>query len=287
MNALLRITQAAPQMQIQDLGRFGHLHQGFSISGAMDERAFAANNALLGNEPNAAQLEIALGGLQLEVLQDCLIALAGAYAQPLLDGKPLVNWHSHWLRAGQKLQFAYPKQGVYSYLAVAGGWQCPPFLGSRSTCARLNIYPQTLVRGSELLGLAQNPAQKAQGMARKAIPELYSEVLDVLPSYQYAAFSAEMRDRFVSQTWRVQSGNRMGCLLNGAFPIRFTGGELLSEGIVAGAIQISNDGMPIVLQKDAQSIGGYPKIGTLTAQSRAQLVQMPSGSLLKFRFVEV
>ena len=285
MTVLFRIIQPAALTQFQDLGRFGHMALGFPQSGPMDELAFAANNRLLDNPENAVQLEIAPGGVILAVLGEATIALAGAYAHPTLDGKPLVNFHSHRVRGGQELRMGFPRSGQYAYLAVKGGFRVPLFLGSGATCARIGIFPQRLCRGSVLESAADERFAREQGIPRREIPDYRDDTFNVLPSYQYPEFSEAIRARFVAQRYRVRMTDRMGTLLCGGTPLSFAGGEPLSEGIVPGAIQVSNEGQPIVLHKDAQTVGGYPKIGVLTAESRSRLAQCPSGREVRFRFV--
>lgn len=290
MSSLFILEKLAPITQYQDLGRFGHLHNGFSHSGAMDETAFRLNNRLLGNEDNATQIEIALGGLQLRALSDCTIAISGAYLNPTLNGKPLDNFASYLVRKNEVLVFGFATDNVsgqYAYLAVAGGFDVKPFLDSTATTQRLNIYPNTfsvapLTVYSILSGnvkLAPLP-QKAPATS---LPDYTCDVIEVIPCYQYEQFSKSARAHFTTQTFTVKSINRMGVKLTAEKPIVYDGDELLSEGIIPGAIQIPPDGNPIVLQKDAQSIGGYPKIGIIAEPHRSLLTQMPTGRTLRFQ----
>lgn len=283
MPACLKIVRAAPLTELQDLGRFGHMHIGISQSGAMDDHAFAQNNALLGNDANAAQLEIAPGGLILEALCDATIAISGAYARPTLNGKPLINGHSHHIRAGDRLQWGYAANGLYSYLAVRGGFVAEPVLGSRSTTSRLDIAAQVLRAGSLLhIGDEHAGHHPLQGAKRGLMPDYGGERLAVIPAYQFHDFSADARDLFFSQPWQVVTGNRMGVQLSGRQAIATPPHELLSEAILPGAIQINHKGQPIVLQKDAQTLGGYHKIGILTDAARILLAQSPPGKTVYF-----
>lgn len=288
MTNLLVIEKLAPLTQYQDAGRFGYLQHGFSHSGPMDETAFFINNRLLGNERHATQLEIALGGLQLRVLADCTIAISGAYLNPMLNGEPLVNFCACRLTVGDQLSFgfAHPKQltGQYAYIAVAGGFVVEPFLGSCATTKRLNIFPDgELAVGSILSGDA-TLEPKLQGEPRYGLPNYRSETIEVIPAFQYEAFSAAAKQQFIEQTFTVKATNRMGTKLSAEEPINYGGNELLSEGILPGAIQIPPDGNPIVLQKDAQSIGGYPKIGLVDSVHLSLLAQMPVGRKVSFHF---
>ncbi len=287
-NKLFVIKQLSPITQYQDRGRFGHLDQGFSVSGAMDCTAFAINNRLLGNDDNAAQLEIAPGGLQLQCLADCTIAIAGAYATPTLNGRPLINACATQVKKGDNLHFGFANVGQFCYLAVAGGFLPQPFLDSRSTTRRLQVFPggQELTVGSFLTGRAV-VLDKLQGEKRQALPDYRQHVLKVMPAFQYQDFSEEALANFTSQTFSVEKSDRMGTRLSANHSaIDWQGGELLSEGLLAGAIQIPPDGNPIVLQKDAQSIGGYPKIGLLTKDSQALLAQKKVGDTVRFAWAD-
>ncbi len=283
---LFVIQTPAPITQYQDLGRIGYLDQGFSHSGPMDERAFAINNALLGNAANATQLEIAPGGLQLKCLADCSIAVAGAYLNPSVNGKPLVNFCATTVHAGDCLRFGFSKHGQFAYLGVAGGFLPEPFLGSRSTTARLHIFPGgELTTGSYLIGQALIRKQLS-GAPRNQLPDYRVSVIDVLPAFHYRQFSESMRAPFSNQPYHLDACDRMGTRLTGAQPINWSGGELFSEGLLPGAIQIPPDGNPIILQKDAQSIGGYPKIGCLPPYARSLLAQKKVGETVYFRWLD-
>ncbi|UJF24977.1 biotin-dependent carboxyltransferase family protein [Suttonella sp. R2A3] len=282
---ILRVIRAAPLTQLQDGGRFGALHLGFSHSGPMDSRAFTHNYQLLDDNEHAAQVEIALGGLMLEVLADCTIAISGAYMKPTLDNKPLTNYCAHNLKQGQRLQFAFAKYGIYAYLAVKGGFAGKAFLESYATTDRLGISAQTIGDGSILSAQAITQISEPRGVSRGNIDTLQQHTLDVIPAYQYDNFSLEMHELFTAQDYQIQAGDRMGTRLRAEEALSFTGGELLSEGLLPGAIQITNEGQPIVLQQDAQSLGGYPKIGALSESSRCALAQSKPGDTVRFRFL--
>lgn len=289
MPSLFLIEKLAPMTQYQDLGRFGHLHNGFSHSGAMDMSAFRLNNRLLGNDENATQIEFALGGLQLRALTDCTIAISGAYLNPTLNGKPLENFAVHHVFRGDVLVFGFATDNVsgqYAYLATAGGFDVRPFLGSTATTQRLNLYPNTfsadaLAVYSVLSGNARL-APLSRPRRAESLPDYGCELIEVIPAYQYAQFSDVAKQHFTAQSFTVNATNRMGTKLSAEQPISYDGGELLSEGIIPGAIQIPPDGNPIVLQKDAQSIGGYPKIGVIAEPYRSLLAQMPVGREVRF-----
>ncbi|MBS9777730.1 MAG: biotin-dependent carboxyltransferase family protein [Gammaproteobacteria bacterium] len=287
MTKLFEIEKCAPITQYQDLGRFGQLHQGFSRSGAIDGEAFSINNRLLGNDTNATQLEIAPGGLRLRVLADCTIAISGAYLTPTLNGEPLINFCAAQVKEGDVLAFGFVgrrSSGQYAYLAVAGGFSVAPFLDSCSTTRRLSVYPDgELTIGSVLHGNAV-VLTKLQGEPRKDLPDYGADVIEVIPAFHYDRFAQSAIQSLENQRFTVSSSDRMGTRLSAEHPIIWSDGELLSEGLIPGAIQIPPDGNPIVLQKDAQSIGGYPKIGVVTKTSLSLLAQKGVNSYIKFQW---
>jgi len=290
MTDLFMIEKLAPITQYQDLGRFGHLSHGFSHSGPMDNIAFAINNRILGNDPNATQIEIAMGGLQLRALADCTIAISGGYLAAKLNAQPLVNFCSAYVKKGDLLTFNFldPKlhAGQYAYLALAGGFNVTPFLGSTSTTQRLNIFPGGELKIGDCLAGFPQLKPELQGELRRNLPYYANDIIEVVPAYQYSLFSDKEKQAFISQPFRVTATNRMGTKLSAQQPIHYAGGELLSEGIIPGAIQIPPDGHPIVLQKDAQSIGGYPKIGIISEPFRSLLAQVSVGREVWFKFIE-
>lgn len=289
MSSLFLIEKLAPLTQYQDLGRFGHLYNGFSHSGAMDMTAFRINNALLGNDDSATQVEIALGGLQLRALADCTIAISGAELNATINGKPLANFDTHQIFKNDLLAFGFAKDtlsGQYAYIAVAGGFAVKPFLGSTATTQRLNIYPNTFSSDAlavySVLSGNTRLTPLPRGTPKKSLPDYSNDLIEVVAAYQYAQFSAAARQHFTTQIFTVNATNRMGTKLSAEHAISYGGGELLSEGIIPGAVQIPPDGNPIVLQKDAQSIGGYPKIGVIAEPQLSLLAQMPVGRKLRF-----
>lgn len=286
IKALFQIAGLAPITQYQDSGRKGYLHNGFSHSGAMDSMAFAMNNALLGNTDEATQLEIAPGGLQLNVLADCQVALTGAYLNVVCNDEPLINFAVNRLSAGDKLRFGFSRHGQYAYLGVVGGFAVTPFLDSTATTKRLSIFPGGQLNVGSILSGKDGLELPAAFTKRNRLPDYQATLLEVYPTYQYADFSPQVRQQFIRQAFTVSATDRMGTRLQAEQAVSYNGGELLSEGIIPGAIQVPPDGNPIVLQKDAQSIGGYPKIGVLTEASRSLLAQKSVGKKVGFRFIK-
>ncbi|MDQ2076012.1 biotin-dependent carboxyltransferase family protein [Marinimicrobium sp. ABcell2] len=272
---------------VQDLGRFGYQHLGLTTGGAADEQAHLWANRLLGNSAQSATLEICYGGLQLEAQVPTRIAITGADLQPTLNGQAIHTWQTHNLVAGDRLHFGHPKTGVRAYLAVQGGFTIEPSFGSVATVMREGIggldgKGRPLKSGDCVPCSATKPGPLMR-VAPRYIPD-YSQPLTirVIEGHQSHQFHPEDRQRFYSASYRLSNhSDRMGARLEGpALKPRING--IVSEGINFGAIQVPPDGQAIILLKDRQTIGGYPKLGTAFARDLFLLAQRQPGALLRF-----
>ena len=266
---------------VQDYGRYAHGAHGMSRCGAMDEQAYCWANHLLDNTFDAATLEITFGGLELKALDDILIVITGADLDFRVNDKPAALWHSLQVRAGDKLTWGMPKSGIRAYLAVKGGFKTPKFFGSRSVNLREHIGRQ--LRDNEVLDCQASNEAIDRFIAPSYVPNYNTEVLlRLLPSYQFNEFSADQHELFFNQSYRIaNASDRSGCRLEGA-PITLKRKRMISEGMAYGAVEIATDGLPIILLKDAPSIGGYPKIGTVFSLDLALLAQKQPTTKVRF-----
>jgi biotin-dependent carboxylase-like uncharacterized protein len=288
--ANLHIIKAGWQSTIQDLGRQGYFRSGLSEGGALDEIAFRWANALLNNPANSACIEILMGDFEAEFELATSIAITGADLTCTINGKSIENWQSLKVKAGDRIRFNSPITGLRAYLAIAGGWQTPIQFGSRSTVLREKlggIDGEKLKIGQKLSYLA-NPDTPLQKLDSQLIPKYTDELtLKVLPSYQYDLFSETAKRRFFTSEYSVsQRIDRMGYRLEGP-EVMADNQQLISEGIALGAIQVPPDGQPIVLLKDRQTIGGYPKLGCVASLDCSLLSQRAPGSEVKFELSDM
>jgi len=285
MNGLL-IEHSTPLVQLQDAGRFGVRHLGVTQGGAADWLSMSWANYLLGNQLDAPVIEICLGGLDALLQRDTCLAIAGADLAATLDGQPLAPWQSIRVRAGQRLRFAHPQQGLRAYLAAPGGFNCPPTLGSCATVSReelggLHGDGQALIAGDELNWPGEAPTPRQ--LEKRLIPDLsLNTPLDLVLGAQIGDFSGQALFDLFNRPWQLDTrADRMGIRLLGP-TLHYQGKALISEGIPLGAIQVPPDGQPIVLLNDRQTIGGYPRVGALTPQALARLAQAQPGERLRF-----
>ncbi|MFF7708647.1 5-oxoprolinase/urea amidolyase family protein [Pseudomonas sp. NPDC007930] len=286
MTALI-IEHSTPLCTLQDAGRFGVRHLGFTQGGAADWRSMGWANWLLGNPLQAAVVEVTLGQFSLRAEADCHLALAGADLEATIDGSHLLPWRSFRLRAGQTLRFKGPRAGTRAYLAAPGGWLATPVLGSCATVARdrlggLGGQGAALAAGERLSYLG--PAREPREIAVARTPDIsLGEPLEVVLGAQTAYFSGQSLFDAFNQPWVVDArADRMGVRLCGPV-LAYQGPAMISEGIALGAIQVPPDGQPIVLGNDRQTIGGYPRLGALTPAASARLAQAMPGERLRLR----
>lgn len=268
---------------VQDAGRPGHAAIGVGASGAADRASYTLGNRLVGNEPGAAALEVALGGLEIAADGHVTLCVTGAPAPLDVDGRPEPSGAVLTLRPGQRLRLGTPASGLRSYLAVRGGLDVPPLLGSRSrdTLARLGPEP---VRPGDVLPVGRLGVGEV--LVDAVPPSRYDEgpVVHVVrgPRDDWAADPAAL----VTRTWRIgAASDRVGLRLEGeplgVVPGR---GELPSEGALRGAVQLPPDGRPVVFGPDHPVTGGYPVIAVVVDADTDRLAQLRPGEELRFRW---
>lgn len=285
----LLIQASNPLCQLQDAGRFGVRHLGVTQGGAADWLSMARANALLGNTPGAAVIEITLGGLTLVAQDDCTLALAGADLAAAIDGQPLKPWRSFSLNKGQTLTFTQPLIGARAYLAAPAGFVAPQVLGSCATVVREQLggpdgLGRALVAGDELRYDGVAPPIRELLLEQRPVFNPHP-VLDLVMGAQIGAFSGQSTFDAFNRPWTLDSrADRMGIRLLGPALV-YQGAPMISEGIPLGAIQVPPDGQPIVLLNDRQTIGGYPRLGALTPLALARLAQCLPGEEVYLRAV--
>ncbi len=292
------VSVPAASATVQDLGRLTALKWGVGLSGAMDPMALAVGNILIGNDDNAAGIEIQIFPFQVRFLEPCTFAITGADCDAHLDGLPLPPWWRHLAKAGQVLELGFPRSGVWSasraYLCVAGGVDVPEVLGSRSTQLRgaFGGFEGRALRTGDRISVGPVRAEVTGdlGVVPPALdmPRVLDGVLAirVLPAAEYSCYTAESLATFWGTPWRMTpQSNRYGYRLEGTPLIPTHPLELRSHGIVPGVIQVPHGGQPIVQMRDAQPSGGYPKIGTIIEADLWRIGQAPIGS--RIRFVQV
>ncbi|WP_416259997.1 biotin-dependent carboxyltransferase family protein [Gibbsiella quercinecans] len=291
---MIVIDRTTPLSSVQDLGRTGCLHYGVGTAGAMDPLALQLGNALLGNDLNAAAIEIPLFPFQVRFLADCRFAVTGHDGKVMLDDEPLPFWWCAQARKGQRLTLSASNKTTRAYLHLPGGVDVPQVLGSRSTQLRGEFggYQGRGLQNGDRLSAA-TPRQDGP-VDFGIVPPLLAfglndapeRVIRVLPAAENNAFTEASRQAFWRQAWQITpQSNRYGYRLAGERLVANAPMEMRSHGIIPGVIQVPHNGQPIIQMRDAQPSGGYPKFGTVIDADMWLLGQIPVGS--KVRFAEV
>jgi biotin-dependent carboxylase-like uncharacterized protein len=277
--AALEVLATGPLATVQDLGRPGLAAVGVGHSGAADRGSLRLANRLVGNEEGAAAVEVTLGGLSVRALRPVTVAVTGAVC-PMDVGA--VNAVVH-LAAGRRLTLGTPAAGLRSYLAVRGGIAVPEVLGSRSYDVLAGLGPAPLAVGDVLpAGAASGPPPCAD-LAPVAPPTAGEVVLRVRPGPRDDWFSPAALRELLSATWTVgAASDRVGMRLDGPALERVVEGELPSEGMVPGALQVPPGGRPVLFLADHPVTGGYPVVAVVLRADLDRAAQSRPGQTLRF-----
>lgn len=306
----VEVVRAGLLTSVQDRGRYGLQKHGVIVGGAMDRFALRAANLLVGNAEGEAALECTLIGPVLRMQEDVLVAVCGGDFSPKVNGQEMPQWQPVLVKAGSTIEFGRAKAGCRAYLAVAGGWQVPEVMGSKSTYLRAGIggYEGRALKNGDVLAAAadgvsefarrwtqqlQAEAGEAHFVATKwsVSPNLFPEyaenpTVSVLCGHEFERFDAESRARFFDSEFTVTpQSDRMGYRLAGPILQLESPFEMVSEAVAAGTIQVPSDGNPILLLADRQTTGGYPRIGQVATVDLPVMAQVKPGG--KVRFAEV
>jgi len=286
MTEVLRVHEPGLFTTIQDTGRLHAIASGVPPGGAMDRFAHSAANLIVGNDRSAATLECTLTGPGLLVEAPCLVAVTGADFDLRVNGAPAPAWIAISLRAGDELAFAGRRSGARAYLAVAGGVLGDRWLGSMSTnvmAARGGMHGRPLATGDVIAaGQSAMAAVTGRGLARQLRPRYGEHTLHLVAGPHISRLGADARAALFSSAFVVSpDSNRMGYRLEGP-GLETSGEELLSFGLVAGALQLPSSGQPILLMADHQTAGGYPVVATVVSASMAVAAQLAPGDEVRF-----
>jgi len=281
----LVVVQAGPNTLVQDLGRPGLAHLGMGSAGAMDRAALALANRLVGNASDAAGLEILFGGVSFTADADVWIAVAGAWGSVAAGGSAVQPHTATMLAAGELLAFGQATHGIRYYLAVRGGIDTAPVLGSRSRDTLAGIGPAPLVDG-EGIPIGKEPSTPIPPIDLVPVdaPTTGPVTLELRPGPRRDWFADDAWQLLTAAEWTVSPrSDRSGIRIEGPALQRRNTGELPSEGMLPGAIQVSPDGAPTILAVDHPVTGGYPVIAVVTDDSLDALAQLRPGQPLRFR----
>jgi biotin-dependent carboxylase-like uncharacterized protein len=292
---ILEILSPGIFTSIQDLGRYGYGRYGVAPSGALDSYALRIANLLVGNRPDQAGLEAMLLGPAIRALADIVVAVTGGNLQPRRNKQPIEMWRSHILKKDDILSFDSPLSGFRAYVAVGGGINVPPVMGSRSTNLSSGfggLQGRTLEKNDILSSENYFQDVKTETRAFNAAwipvyPNNWS--LRVIWGPQDDHFPDESRDSFLGASYKMSSdSDRTGIRLQGPVirqkPDMQT--SIISEGVISGSVQIPGDGKPIIILGETVT-GGYRKIATVISADLPLLGQIKPGDAVRFKAVSM
>lgn len=277
---MIEVLRAGALTTVQDEGRAGHAHLGVPAAGALDAPALRLANRLVGNDRAAAGLEITVSGCRVRVHRTTIVAVTGAAATKItVDGRSVDAGVPVPVPAGAVLDIGPASTGVRTYLAVAGGIDVPEVLGSRSTDTLSGLGPHPLRDGDTLpVGPPTGPA--APVWFTPPVPSGPRVRITLGPREDW--FTPEARHTLVTAEWTVSvRSNRVAARLEGPKLTRANTGELPSEGLVLGAVQVPAGGEPLVFLADHPTTGGYPVIGVVHPDDLPVLAQSRPGAQLR------
>ncbi len=291
---LLEVRAPGLLSTVQDAGRPDAAHLGVPRSGACDPLALAAANLLLGNDPDAAALEVSLLGPELAVLEPCVVGVAGADFEAIVteSGRRITAGTSARLAEGETLRFGAALDGARGYLALPGGIDVPRVLGSASTAPLGGfggVAGRPIASGDRLGALSAAGAAPMErrwpgpGSSSGVVPGDRPRTVRVLAGPNADAAGPDTFERLISTTWEVGAqSDRMGIRLDGPPPGTVPAPELVSSGMTWGAVQLPPGGRPIVLLADGPTVGGYPVVAVVASADRPVLGQLRAGDRLQF-----
>lgn len=275
---------------VQDLGRPGYGPMGVSSSGAGDPVALQLGNLLVGNERGAAALEMTLTGGRFHFPQGAVIALAGSDFSARCDGRSLEMWIPHAIPAGGTVSFGATQSGARCYLAIAGGMEVQPFLGSASThlVSGLGGFEGRALRKGDVLklGHANKPLRRKKLAAHLIAAWQPLQMLRVTRGPQFDEFPSEAQRTLLESVYVVtEESDRLGLQLRGPQLSARSSSGMITEGVTLGAIQVTLSGQAIILFVEQQTTGGYPKIANVIGADFSSLGQLRPRDSVRFELV--
>ena len=275
---------------LQDRGRFSYTHLGVTNSGVMDEYSYLIANKLLGNSLETNILEIGCSNVVFKVNKNTTLCLTGASCEFFINDEPKKLWQNYEVKKNDIIKIGKILSGNWLYLSVCGGFFIKKEFGSNSTTIKENLggLNGDKLKKGDILAFKEISCSFDARFKKELIPSYEDElILRVVLSYQSDLFANEEKEKFFSNSFTVSNDfNRMGCKLNGESILCDVNG-IISEGISFGAIQVPSDGQPIILLKDRQTIGGYPKIGSVLAIDCFKLSQVKANTKIRFSEISI
>ena len=288
---MIKIISAGILSTVQDLGRFGVMKNGFTQSGVMDTYSTKIANKLCKNDINTPVIEMTMFGITAKFIGEHVFAISGGIFDISLNSKPIRTNKAYIAKDGDILSIKSAKQGLRCYLAVAGGFDVPLFMGSAATNLKIKVggFNGRKLKAGDILKIGK--ADKIKNIEKRELPEnIYNNIVKVrvVLGPQDDMFSENDLLLFSKQQYTVTSDlDRMGIRLWGIALRGKEKLEIISDAITFGSIQITNSGMPIILMADHQTTGGYAKIATVISADLPKLAQVKPKDKISFEIIDI
>ena len=285
-----KVIKAGIFTTLQDRGRFSFTHLGVTNSGVMDEYATLAAHKLLKNNSNDNILEITFSNVELKTNDTTTICITGAKCEFYINDELKDTWQTHTIQKNDIIKIGKILKGQRVYLSVKNGFEIPKEFGSNSTTIKESLggISGIQIKNNDILPYKKNNETITNRWKKEYIPKYTKEItLRVLLSYQEDSFAKKEKEKFFNSSYTITPDfNRMACKLKGEAVASSIDG-IISEAITFGSIQIPKDGQPIILLKERQTIGGYPKIGSVLSIDCFKLAQLKIGGMIKFEEIDI
>jgi|AntRauTorckE6833_2_1112554.scaffolds.fasta_scaffold00113_24 antagonist of KipI len=292
MKRSLEVLDGGLQTTVQDMGRVGFRKYGVPVSGVMDEHSYRLANWLAGNPSEAPVLELTLQGGSFKFHSDATIGITGAEAEIDVNGNPVQPNKTININSGEVLNIGRVKNGCRIYVSIAGQWDIEKVMGSFSTClvAKFGGFEgRALNKGDRLTWTSQKKPTEIRSVPKKLIPHYAArQTIKIIEGPEWDWLNEAKKADFLATDFSLSShSNRMGIRLKSSFVSDIKGEEMISSPVVPGTIQLPSDGAPIILMKDGQSVGGYPRIGKVVDADLWRLGQVWTWNEINFNLISL
>lgn len=278
---MLRLLKSGFYTSVQDKGRFGYRDMGVPVSGAMDNLAISKANGLLENKEDAAVLEITMTGPTIEFEENTYIALAGAPMSATLNNQPIINYKIHKVVAGDILSYGRLENGFRSYLAVKSGLKTDKILGSRSFSKGVtNVF---YLKDRSVIPYTPCSSFNPKISEIKIDGYFDETILEVAKGPEYGMLEDRQLEKIFGTFTIAKENNRMAYQLEES--IEGHNKSMLTSATLTGTVQFTPSGKLIILMKDGQTTGGYPRILQLTDMAISILAQKKFGDSISFKLI--
>jgi len=287
LKPLLLITKQGVYGSLQDKGRFGYRAFGIPLSGPMDYVSFQAAQLILQNHHNQTSFEMFVGGFEFEAMADGVYVLTGGHGVCMINDAAIEMWKTFHLTKGDRLTIKSVSQGSIIYLTPLGGFTSKLQLGSTSYLSQGNLG-MVHAKGSILYGQIASPLKYNRGLYAPYRPTFDNTItVRIFKGPHFHLFTGESQQQFLQNPFQFSGGNRMGYYLKGPVLQLKEMKEILSEATQFGSIQVPQNGNPIILMADAQTVGGYPIMATVHEDDLHKVAQMRMFSTIHFALEEM